>query len=170
MAVLVPLAQEEEKERNRKRDEEQKAEREETERLKEEAERRKKQEEEREEQQRLQAEAEAAAAAQARGQQDEVEGREDEGDTDPMEEVQGTDATTAPEIAENAASASTEAESRPRVFTTIRGRQLDISGLDIDIEYLEALPEELREEVIMQQYATRREEARQEGKRRIDGH
>ena len=52
---------------------------------------------------------------------------------------------------------------RPRIFTTIRGRQLDITGLDIDIEYLEALPEELREEVIMQQYATRREEARHEG-------
>ena len=164
MSVLVPLAQQEEKERKRKREEEQRAEREETERLRVEAERRKKEAEEREEQERLEAEAEAVAAAEARGQEEEEEEEHDEeDDTDPMEDVQGTDAATAEGTGDNAASTSAEAESRPRVFTTIRGRQLDITGLDIDLEYLEALPEELREEVIMQQYATRREEARQEG-------
>ena len=161
MSVLVPLAQVEEKERKCKRDDELKAEREEAERLRIEAEQRKNEAEEREEQERLQAEAEAAAAAEAIG-QGEAE-RQNEGDTDPMEGVQGTDVGTAQETVRNEATTSATADARPRVFTTIRGRQLDITGLEIDVEYLEALPEELREEVIMQQYATRREEARHEG-------
>ncbi|RMZ91622.1 hypothetical protein DV736_g1142, partial [Chaetothyriales sp. CBS 134916] len=88
------------------------------------------------------------------------------GDSGPMEDVQPTAAseeaedTTAADQA-GPSSAGAEAE-QPRVFTTIRGRQLDITGLDIDREYLEALPEDLREEVIMQQYASRREEAQQQ--------
>ncbi|RMD41756.1 hypothetical protein DV735_g3371, partial [Chaetothyriales sp. CBS 134920] len=88
------------------------------------------------------------------------------GDSGPMEDIQPT--TTSEETEEAAAggeagpsSSGAEAE-QTRVFTTIRGRQLDITGLDIDREYLEALPEDLREEVIMQQYATRREEAQQQ--------
>jgi E3 ubiquitin-protein ligase HUWE1 len=163
MSVLVPPAQQEEKERRRKREEEARAELEEAERLRVEAIRRKKEQEEQEEQERLRAEAEAAAAAEeARGQEEAHEQHEDS-DTDPMEDVQGTGAATAQDAGESAASVSAAAETRPRVFTTIRGRQLDITGLDIDIDYLEALPEELREEVIMQQYATRREEAREQG-------
>lgn len=156
MSLLVPLAQQEEKERKRKREEEQKAEREEMERLRVETERRKQEAEEREaatkaEEERMHAEAEAAAAA--RGEDEAY----DQGDSDPMEDVQGTD-TQAHAEPEGEAD-----ESQPRLFTTIRGRQLDITGLDIDTEYLEALPEELREEVIMQQYATRREQARETG-------
>lgn len=46
-----------------------------------------------------------------------------------------------------------------RVFTTIRGRQLDITDLGIDVAYLEALPEDMREEVIAQQYAEQRSQA-----------
>ncbi|EXJ63936.1 E3 ubiquitin-protein ligase HUWE1 [Cladophialophora yegresii CBS 114405] len=162
MSVLVPPAQQEEKERRRKREEEARAELEEAERLRVEAARRKKEQEEQEEQERLRAEAEAAAAAEARG-QEEAHQQDGDGDTDPMEDVQGTGAAAAPDAGLSAASDSAAAEARPRVFTTIRGRQLDITGLDIDVEYLEALPEELREEVIMQQYATRREEAREQG-------
>ncbi|OAL27155.1 hypothetical protein AYO22_03786 [Fonsecaea multimorphosa] len=160
MSVMVPFAQQEEKALKRKREQEQKAEREEMERLQVEAERRKKEAEEREEE-RLRVEAEAAAAAEAEA-REEVDEHED-GDTVPMDDVQDTDAGTAQETTDNAASTSPATDSQPRVFTTIRGRQIDITGLAIDIEYLEALPEELREEVIMQQYATRREEARQEG-------
>ncbi|KAJ9608131.1 E3 ubiquitin-protein ligase tom1 [Cladophialophora chaetospira] len=169
MYVLVPLAQEEEKERIRKQEDEAKAEHEEKERLRVEAERRKKEAEEREEQERLREEAEAeavaaaAAAAAAEAEVQEQEHRQEgEGDTDPMEDVQSTEAGAGDATA-TAPPDSTNADARPRVFTTIRGRQLDITGLDIDIEYLEALPEELREEVIMQQYATRREEAREQG-------
>ncbi len=164
MSVLVPLAQQEEKERQRKRDEEAKAEREEAERLRVEAERRKKEAEELEEQERLRAEAEVAAAAAAAVEENEDEHPAHDGDvdTDPMEDVQGTDPGTQQNV-DNTALAPADAEARPRVFTNIRGRQLDITGLDIDLDYLEALPEELREEVIMQQYATRREEAREQG-------
>ena len=121
-------------------------------------------------QQRQRAEADAAvleaeAAAEARENQTEDTSIEHgEGDTEPMEDVQPTTAEDQPEVVEGAeAGASAEAQpEQPRVFTNIRGRQLDITGLDIDHEYLEALPEELREEVIMQQYATRREEAQQQ--------
>jgi E3 ubiquitin-protein ligase HUWE1 len=168
MSVLVPLAQREEKERQRKREEEQQAEREETERLRIEAERRQKEQEEREEQERLRLEAEAAeaAAAAAANQTDQDAQRAgDAGEADAMEGVEQEANNSAEQNAEPAGLGEGEAnaEDRPRIFTTIRGRQLDITGLDIDHEYLEALPEELREEVIMQQYATRREEARQEG-------
>lgn len=50
-----------------------------------------------------------------------------------------------------------------RVRTTIRGRELDITGMDIDPEYLDALPEELREEVLMHQIAERRSQAASSG-------
>lgn len=168
MSVLVPLAQEEEKERKRKREEEQKAEREEMERLRIEQERRRKEAEEHEaaaklEEERLRAEREAAAAAAATARNQAEPAEHDDGDTEPMEDVQGTVDNAGQENGRGEGSDSAGADTQPRVFTTIRGRQLDITGLAIDIEYLEALPEELREEVIMQQYATRREEARQEG-------
>ncbi|OAP58171.1 E3 ubiquitin-protein ligase HUWE1 [Fonsecaea erecta] len=162
MSVMVPFAQQEEKEARRKREQERQAQREEMEKMQVEEHRQKKEAEEREEERlRVEAEAEAAAAAEAGSQEDEDE--HEDGDTVPMEDVQDTDGITAQETTDNAASTSTATDSQPRVFTTIRGRQIDITGLAIDIEYLEALPEELREEVIMQQYATRREEARQEG-------
>ena len=46
-----------------------------------------------------------------------------------------------------------------RVHATFRGREIDITGLGIDLEYLNALPEELREEVLMQQLAEQRSQA-----------
>lgn len=170
MSVLVPPAQEEEKEKRRKREEEQKAEREEQEKLRIESERLKKEAEALEaaakaEAERLREEAEAEAAARSH---ESSSGQQNDGDTEPMEDIQSAEDNTAQ--SENAAPTDdTDAESQPRIFTTIRGRQLDITGLSIDIEYLEALPEELREEVIMQQYATRREEARQDGNNEPSG-
>lgn len=163
MSTLVPLAQREEKERRRKREEEQKAEREEMERLREEAEKRRKEEEEREaeaEAERARAEAEAAAAARS---QDDDSVDHDDGDTEPMEDVQGTESEAGAENVDISASIPGGADSQDRIFTSIRGRQIDITGLEIDHDYLEALPEDLREEVIMQQYASRREQARQDG-------
>ena len=78
------------------------------------------------------------------------------GIAEPMEDVQQTDAPT-----EDTAASSIQPEPEPveRVYTNIRGRQIDITELSIDPEYLEALPEELREEVIMQQYAEQRSQA-----------
>ncbi|KAI0542064.1 hypothetical protein GGR58DRAFT_335055 [Xylaria digitata] len=50
---------------------------------------------------------------------------------------------------------------QPRSYTTIRGEQVDITELGIDHDYLEALPEEFREEVIAQTVSSRRAEARE---------
>lgn len=154
LKVLVPPAIEEEKERKKheeeefKRREEERAERERQERIareEEEKERKRKEEEEnaRRQQELEQQEAERQASGVA---------------AEPMDDVQQTDASGEP------ATASGQAESGPsqperRVHTTIRGRQLDITGMEIDPEYLEALPEELREEVIMQQLAEQRSQA-----------
>ncbi|KLU81642.1 E3 ubiquitin-protein ligase ptr1 + RNA transporter 1 [Magnaporthiopsis poae ATCC 64411] len=55
-----------------------------------------------------------------------------------------------------------DSDSQERLVTSIRGEQIDITGLGIDPEYLAALPEEFREEVIAQTLTTRRSEARQQ--------
>lgn len=44
-----------------------------------------------------------------------------------------------------------------RVVTSLRGQELDITGMDIDPGFLEALPDELREEVLMQHISERRQ-------------
>lgn len=150
LKVLVPPAIKEEKQRQkhleeeRKRVQEERAEKERQERIA-------REEEERE---RKRKEEEEAARRQAEREQQEAE-RQAAGISEPMEDVQPTDA---------GAEAATQTETGPaepaqRVHTTIRGRQLDITGLEIDPEYLEALPEELREEVIMQQLAEQRSQA-----------
>ncbi|KAM5504407.1 E3 ubiquitin-protein ligase tom1 [Microsporum canis] len=157
LKLLVPPAIEEDKQRQkkleeeRKRLEEEKIEREKQERIaREEAEKEKKRKEEEEEAARkLEEERCAAENAQA-------------GNAEPMEDVQPTEAagpaaeqpsteTTAPE--------ASSSEPAQRIHTTIRGRQLDITGMEIDPEYLEALPEEMREEVILQQLAEQRSQA-----------
>lgn len=43
----------------------------------------------------------------------------------------------------------------PRITTTIRGREINIAHLGIDLDYLNALPEDLREEVIISQAGER---------------
>ncbi|KAL2005722.1 hypothetical protein VTN00DRAFT_10215 [Thermoascus crustaceus] len=158
LRVLVPPAIEEEKRRQkqleeeRKRREEEKAERERQERIareEEEKERKRKEEEEAaRRQQELEQEAERRAAA-----------GEAPDTAEPMDDVQRTEA------AREAAPAEEAGPSEPprRIHTTIRGRQLDITGMEIDPEYLEALPEELREEVIMQQLAEQRSQAAASG-------
>lgn len=151
LKLLVPPAIEEDKRRQkqaeeeRKRRDEERAERERQEnaaREEQEKERKRKEEEENamREQERQQQEAERQAAGEV---------------SEPMDDVQRTDTV---ETAEPSAQAE-PAEPPRRVHTTIRGRQLDITGMEIDPEYLEALPEELREEVIMQQLAEQRSQA-----------
>ncbi|KAJ9234890.1 hypothetical protein DTO169E5_6357 [Paecilomyces variotii] len=155
LRVLVPPAIEEEKKRQkqleeeRKRREEERAGRERQERIareEEEKERRRKEEEEAaRQQQELEEEAQRRAAA---------------GEVEPMDDVRSTE----PHAEEEAPPAETgPSEPTHRVHTTIRGRQLDITGMEIDPEYLEALPEELREEVIMQQLAEQRSQAAASG-------
>lgn len=66
---------------------------------------------------------------------------------------------------------STEAgpsEQVERVRATFRGREIDITGLGIDLDYLDALPDELREEVLMQQLAEQRSQAAAAGEEPTD--
>ncbi|KAL8688982.1 MAG: hypothetical protein Q9218_005238 [Villophora microphyllina] len=177
LRVLVPPAME------RKKREEEEAKRitearmkakEEVHQAKEEKEKAEKEEKERVEQ----GEREAAAAAQAEQQaaQPEVEGEDTEEDGGAMEGVEtaheeeneepegeGQDeedqeGAEAPTSVEEPAGATPSAAAQ-RVRTTIRGRDLDITGMGVDLEYLEALPEDLREEVLMHQLALQRSQA-----------
>ncbi|TAQ88206.1 hypothetical protein B7494_g3474 [Chlorociboria aeruginascens] len=66
------------------------------------------------------------------------------------------------EVPENTAEITGEAapaEDRPRVMTVIRGNPYDITDLGIDATFLDELPEDLREEVIMSAVAERRSQA-----------
>lgn len=154
LKVLVPPAIEEEKQRQKQAEEERKRlqerlqeERAETERL----ERIKRDEEERE---RKRKEEEQNARQQVETEQETAENSA-VGTVEPMDDVRSTETA-----AEPAGQPETgPSEPVPRVHTTIRGRQVDITELEIDPEYLEALPEELREEVIMQQLAEQRSQA-----------
>ncbi|KAI3195010.1 hypothetical protein CBS147311_8320 [Penicillium roqueforti] len=152
LRLLVPPAIEEEKQRQKLAEEERKrvqaerAEKDRQDRIAAEEKQRELKQKEEEENARLQAEKE----------QQEAE-RQAAGVDEPMEDVQETDTV-------EDAGPSTQPEAQPaeparRVYTNIRGRQVDITGLEIDSEYLEALPEELREEVIMQQLAEHRSQA-----------
>lgn len=59
-------------------------------------------------------------------------------------------------------------EPTERVRTTIRGRELDITGMGIDLDYLNALPEDIREEVLMVQLAQQRSQAAAAGEEPTD--
>lgn len=102
------------------------------------------------ERERLAAEAEARANAENEGRA--AEGSED-AEPQPMEGVEATEAAQ-PEAEE-------AAPPQPRVITTIRGEEVDITDLGIDLDYFEALPDEFREEVIAQTITSRRTEARE---------
>lgn len=147
----------------------------------EEAERRLKEEEKRklaQEQERKLREAVEAEEKAARAKQEEEEERErqlrasletrtrapeeatagESGNTEPEPQaMDGVEATGAPEQAQP----EEPAAQLPRVVTTIRGEEVDVTELGIDPEYLAALPEEFREEVIAQTLTTRRTEARE---------
>lgn len=120
------------------------------------------------------AETEAAAAA-ASTEAEDME-QEDTGDVDAMEGVETThsEETSPPsvEIGEELASteepAALSSEPAERVRTTIRGRELDITGMGVDLEYLDALPEDLREEVLMHQLALQRSQAAAAGEEPTD--
>ncbi|OAR04063.1 hypothetical protein LLEC1_03532 [Akanthomyces lecanii] len=153
-AALTPAAVEHEKkvmaveEENRKRAEElrQKLEEEQREKEAKEAEERAERERQEAEERDRQAAVDAAAAADASSAQDGEQSTAMEG----VESANSREATRQP-----------EASSAPRVTTTIRGGEVDITELGIDPDYLAALPEEFREEVIAQTVSERRSQARQ---------
>lgn len=147
-------AREEEEKRKReeerkKREEEERKEREAKE-AEERAARERREAEERGRQERERAEAEAARAAEQATSGAERTAEEPH----PMEGVE-SHAEAAPEEQQPSAP-------RQRVVTTIRGETVDVTELGIDPEYLAALPEEFREEVIAQTVSTRRSQAREQ--------
>jgi E3 ubiquitin-protein ligase HUWE1 len=177
LKVMVPPAMEAAKKRQEEREAEV------ARKLKEEQE--KKEQKEREEREAREAkekedrereELEAAEAA-TRAQEQAAEGKDDgegagEGKDEAKEEpapasdAQAMEGVENDQPAESAAATEPAAEPipaappAPRIMTTLRGREYDITDLGIDTEYLDALPEELREEVLLQQVAERRAEER----------
>ncbi|KAG7422002.1 E3 ubiquitin-protein ligase TOM1-like [Fusarium oxysporum f. sp. rapae] len=161
VAKLTPAAMELEKKlkaeeaEQQKREEEERKKREEEQRLareakevKEKAEREKREAEAREA-------AERAASEAAANQDVSAEGQGNEG---AMEGVESTNQSQA----ERSEATDQTADDGPRVMTTIRGEEVDVTELGIDPDYIAALPEEFREEVIAQAISTRRSEAREE--------
>ncbi|KAI1083973.1 hypothetical protein F5B20DRAFT_361105 [Whalleya microplaca] len=165
LSHLVPPAIQHEKElkakeaeRQRQQDEERKKREEEEQKAREAKEAEEKAaQEKREAEERERAAAEAAEAA-AQAQSEPAITHEDEaGDHAQPEAMEGV------ETSEEAAAPSQDepAATQPRVFTVIRGEQVDVTELGIDPDYLEALPEEFREEVIAHTVSSRRAAARE---------
>ncbi|KAK4120885.1 hypothetical protein N657DRAFT_648684 [Parathielavia appendiculata] len=162
LGMLAPAAMQREKEikarqeekrkreeERRKREEEERKEREAKE-AEEKAERERKEAEERERQERERAEAEAARAAEQATAVPEPEVEEPQA-------MEGVESHAEPQAEEQQPAAPAE-----RVTTVIRGETVDVTELGIDPEYLAALPEEFREEVIAQTVSTRRSQAREQ--------
>ncbi|KAK5660958.1 hypothetical protein OQA88_12333 [Cercophora sp. LCS_1] len=159
LGQLVPAARQLEKEikareEERRKKEEERKRREEDERkakeakeAEEKAAREKKDAEERERAERERAEAAARAADQAIAESEQA-------DAGPQ----------AMEGVESHPAGESEQQQQPaqRVVTMIRGEEVDVTELGIDPEYLAALPEEFREEVIAQTVSTRRSQAREQ--------
>lgn len=124
-----------------------------------------------------QAERDAAAAAEAAAQAEAGAPQATHNETKDTDAMEGVEPTNAEETAppEQNAEGRTSAEepagpSEPteRVRTTIRGRELDITGMGVDLEYLDALPEDLREEVLMTQITLQRSQAAAAGEEPTD--
>ena len=189
LRLLVPPAMEkkkrEEEESRRLREETEKRQKEEHE-AKEKAERA--EQEQREEEERLaaarrlmeEAEARARAEEEAQVETEPVEHRDAPEDDEIMEGMERTPAEQSSETVQSgeqqgtqestaaAPSAAGPSEPTERIRTTIRGRELDITGLGIDLAYLDALPDDIREEVLMSQLAIQRSEAQAAGQEPTD--
>ncbi|KAL6710863.1 E3 ubiquitin-protein ligase tom1 [Coniothyrium glycines] len=162
LKVMVPPAMEAAKKRQEEREAEiiRKVKEDQEKKIQKEREEREKREaEEKEERERL--ERETAEAASRDQEQDVQEAPIEEPISHGDQAMEDADQTEGNQQAEAAAALPPVA----RVVTVIRGREYDITDLGIDLEYLNALPEELREEVLMQQVAERRSEQRAQQRR-----
>ena len=173
LRILVPPAVE----RKKREEEEAKRVREEREKKMEEERLAKEKAEQEVKEKKEQEEREAAAAAAATSGPEKEDGeRTEPADGDAMEGVEHTHTEGPPPAITDEAAAPTTTEepsassSAPteRVRTTIRGRELDITGMGVDLEYLDALPEDLREEVLMSQVALQRSQAAAAGEEPTD--
>ncbi|KAG0131066.1 hypothetical protein HOY82DRAFT_349408 [Tuber indicum] len=116
----------------------------------EEEEKARKEAEEREAAERAAAEAAELAAAAASG-SEVPDGENSPREGEAMEGVEATQGEAAAGV-----EAGPSDPPAPRATVMIRGREMDITGMDIDPGFLEALPEELREEVLTQHIRERR--------------
>ncbi|UKZ77685.1 hypothetical protein TrVFT333_005409 [Trichoderma virens FT-333] len=173
IAQLTPAAMElerklkAEEEENQKRQEEARKKREEEERVareareaEERAERERKEAEEREAAARLAAEAAEAAALAASQNTESQSGEENRNQGSGA--MEGVESTESGDATANDGTDNTARANLPRVTTIIRGEEVDVTELGIDPDYLAALPEEFREEVIAQTVSERRSQAREE--------
>ena len=118
---------------------------------------------------------EAEAAVRAQEESQETGDTEDDGAMEGVESTQIEETNAPVEGGEAGRPTSGEepaaagpSEPTERVRTTIRGRELDITGLGIDLAYLDALPEDIREEVLMSQLAIQRSQAQAAGEEPTD--
>ncbi|KAI5270030.1 hypothetical protein E4T47_06542 [Aureobasidium subglaciale] len=116
------------------------------------------------EEQRLKEEAERVEreAREQREQEERAAKEAEEAEALARERAERGEPTEATESMEGVEQSEAEppADAAPRVVTNIRGREVDITHLGIDLEYLDALPEDMREEVIMQQFQEQRQQER----------
>ncbi|KAG6010263.1 hypothetical protein E4U21_007312 [Claviceps maximensis] len=153
-AQEIELQKQAEEERKKREEEERKAR--EAKAAEETAAKEKKEEEEREENDR--ALRERLAAVEGAGAAEHHERADEES----MEGVVETSESTVISDTPSQQVSGPTATDHTRVMTTIRGEEVDVTELGIDPEYLAALPEEFREEVIAQTVSERRSQAREE--------
>lgn len=156
LKLMVPPAVEAQKKRQAEKEAEQERRRQEEQERKEREERETK---ERQERERLEAErVTAEAAAQAGQAVDETGGQTGSTAThDPQ--PQSMEGVEAAQPSAEESQPQQPAVPSQRITVNIRGRDYDITTLGIDLEYLEALPEDLREEVLLQQINEHRAQA-----------
>jgi E3 ubiquitin-protein ligase HUWE1 len=161
LKAMVPPAIEAAKKRQEEREAEAARKAKEEQALKEQQEREEREVKEKEERERQEREA-AEAATRANEQTADPEAKDESAPTNEAQTMEGVEESesASEQPAEPAEPAAPVADTRPRIMATLRGHEYDITDLGIDLEYLDALPEELREEVLMQQVAERRQEER----------
>ena len=163
-ASLTPAAlarekklKEEEAEKKRKAEEERKAKEEEERRAREQREREEREAKEKQEAEEREAAERAAAEAAASNPSSTANTSQanipDSGAMEGVEATQGDTARSQPDG---------PGADQPRVMALIGNQEIDVTDLGIDPEYLAALPEEFREEVIAQTVSERRSQAREE--------
>ncbi|KAF2105538.1 hypothetical protein BDV96DRAFT_655553 [Lophiotrema nucula] len=151
LKLMVPPAIEAAKKRQAEKEAEQER------RLKEERER--KEREEREAKEKAEREQREREAAEAEARAAEGNTEEQPAEAPPAAADQAMEGVETQAPAEPAAEATGgSSETQPRVMYTFRGRQVDITDLGIDVDYLEALPEDLREDVLAQQWQQHRQQ------------
>ncbi|RDA92960.1 hypothetical protein CP533_5510 [Ophiocordyceps camponoti-saundersi (nom. inval.)] len=106
----------------------------------------------------------AAAAAAAAAASSNTEAAANDGNDGASGAMEGVEAVDTSGTSRSGAQSNVipDNDNQRRVMTTLRGEEVDVTELGIDPDYLAALPEEFREEVIAQTVSERRSQAREE--------